>query len=224
MVRAISIATIAAILLFSAGSAQAQYYGWGGGWGGGWGWGNNGAGSTVAGSQAMGMADLVQSAGAYNLQTSAAAINLEQARSMNLDNRLKGTQTYFEMRRINTEARRSEQRRPLTTEEAWRYAQIGAPKRTTPYELDPVSGKIFWPMALQNPQYTEFRNELDDLFRQREEAHGSIGYDVFTKIQEQTTAFLEALKKNIAEIPSGEYMRARNFIESLAYEARFPTA
>ena len=46
----------------------------------------------------------------YNLQTSQAAINAEQARSMNLDNRLKGTQTYFEMRKVNTASRKSGRR------------------------------------------------------------------------------------------------------------------
>jgi hypothetical protein len=216
MFRVIPLATIAIAVLGS--SAQAQY------WGGyGYGWGNPGA-STVGQSYAMGMADLVNSAGSYNLQTSQAAINYEQARSQNLDNRLKGTQTYFEMRKINTESRKAEDGRRMTSEEAWRYAQIGAPKRVTPYELDPVSGKIYWPVQLQSPQFADYRKQLEELFRQREVTHGSVGYDVFAKIQNTTTAFLDDLKKNIAAMPSGDYVKAKNFIESLAYESRFPAA
>src|SRR6516164_7989583 len=61
--------------------------------------------STAAEGYANGVGNIMQSAGMYNLQTSQAAINVEQARSMNIDNNLKGTQTYFEMRKINTAAR-----------------------------------------------------------------------------------------------------------------------
>src|SRR6266496_1264631 len=57
--------------------------------------------STAAEGYANGVGNVMQSAGMYNLQTSEAAINAEQARSMNIDNNLKGTQTYFEMRKIN---------------------------------------------------------------------------------------------------------------------------
>lgn len=217
MVRTIPFAIIAIFAL--SGSASAQYFG------GGWGWGGWGGGAATADqAAATGMANLVYSAGAYNLQTSQAAINYEQARSQNIANRLQGTQTYFEMRKINTEARTAERGRGMTTEEAWRYAQIGAPKRVTPYQLDPVSGRIFWPAQLQNPKFDDYRKQLDELFRQREMAHGSVGYDVYSKIQNTTSAFLAELKKNISEIPSGEYVKAKSFIESLAYESQFPAA
>ncbi|MCC7086124.1 MAG: hypothetical protein IT427_14070 [Pirellulales bacterium] len=212
MIRSISLATIAVIAL--TGTARAQW---------GWGWGFGGA-ATADQAAAMGMADLVNAAGSYNLQTSEAAINLEQARSIDLDNRLKGTQTFFQMRKINTESRRAEEGRRMTSEEAWRYAQIGAPKRVTPYQLDPVSGRIYWPISLQDPKYDEYRKQLDELFHQREITHGNAGFEVFTKIQDTTTAFLADLKKQIATLPSGEYVNAKNFIESLAHESRFPAA
>jgi hypothetical protein len=216
MFRPAVLASIALITL--TGTAIAQW-----GWGGGWGWGNGGA-ATADQAAAMGMADLVNAAGSYNLQTSQAAINVEQARSMNLDNRLKGTQTYFEMRKINTAARNAERPRGMTSEEAWRYAQIGAPKRATAYQVDPVSGRIYWPVQLQSPAYADYRKQLDDLFRQREVTHGNSGYEVYQKIQATTTAFLAELKKNIDTLPSGDYVKAKNFIESLAHESGFPTA
>ena len=46
------------------------------------------------------MADVVRSAGAANLMNSAAAINVETARSAYLDNQIKFTNTYFEKKRI----------------------------------------------------------------------------------------------------------------------------
>jgi hypothetical protein len=178
--------------------------------------------STAAEGYANGVGNVMQSAGIYNLQTSQAAINMEQARSMDLDNNLKGTQNYFEMRRINTASRKAEEIPGLTTEDSWRVAQANLPKRLTPVELDAVTGKIYWPMMLQAPQFEQFRKQLDPLFVQRETAHGSIGYDTYMQIQDITTAFLANLKKSINDYKAGDYVKMKNFIESLAYEARFP--
>ena len=47
-----------------------------------------GYGGTVEGSFAHGMADIVRSAGEYNLRTSEAYKNYEDARRKNIDNRL----------------------------------------------------------------------------------------------------------------------------------------
>src|SRR5205814_7688592 len=117
-------------------SAHAQY-GWGGGGGGyyppyygGYG------GGTVEGSVAHGYADLVRSAGAYNLMTSEAYKNYEDARKKNIENRLQWTQTYFEMRRINDEYRRAQYERDKRTQEDFiRYAQAAAPKRLASSQL-----------------------------------------------------------------------------------------
>jgi len=198
------------------GNSYSPYGVYGGGWGGG------GHASTAAEGYANGVGNVMQSAGIYNLQTSQAAINMEQARSMDIANNLQGTQTYFEMRKINTASRKAEEIPGLTTEDSWRVAQSNLPKRMTPVELDPVTGKIYWPMTLQGPQFEPYRAQLDKLFVQRETAHGGIGYETYTKIQDLTTAFLADLKKSINDYKAGDHVKMKNFIESLAYEARFP--
>jgi hypothetical protein len=185
-------------------------------------YGGGGHASTAAEGYANGMAAMVQSAGSYNLNTSQAAINLETARSQNLDNNLKGTQTYFEMRNINTAQRKSEDGRTMSSEEAWRYASMAVPKRLTAAQLDPVTGRIYWPLLLQDPRYETFRKDLEKLFVLRETSHGGIGYDTYMQIQQTIDGFLAALQKNIGEYPSGDYIRAKNFIDSLGYEAKLP--
>src|SRR5580658_11295167 len=75
------------------------YGGWGDGWG--WGWG----GGTAAGNYQMGAADLTRAAGLYNLYTAMAGISEEQARAMDIQNRLKATEAYFEMRKMNQKYR-----------------------------------------------------------------------------------------------------------------------
>lgn len=110
IVLAVSVALAATFF-----TAQAQFpYPYGG-----FGYGSPSA-STVGQSYAMGMSSLVQAAGQANLNNSEAAKNLEQAASMNLDNQLKGTQTFFEMRKMNTAYRKAEDSRfkGLTTEDS----------------------------------------------------------------------------------------------------------
>jgi hypothetical protein len=178
--------------------------------------------STAAEGYYNGIGNVIQSAGSYNLQTSQAAINAEQARTMNINNRLLGTQTYFEMRKVNQAATKAEQLPGLTTEDTWRIAQANMPKRMTQMQLDPVTGKIYWPMELQSPQFEQYRKSLDNLFVKREASHGGIGYETFTQIQDITNAMLADLDKNIAKYATGDYVKMKNFIESLQYEAKFP--
>ncbi len=85
-----------------------------GGGGYGYGWGGYDDGGTAAGSYLNGMANVVRSAGYANVMNSIAAQNYEQAYSADLDNRLKYTNTYFEMRRVN-QAARAEARSPAPT-------------------------------------------------------------------------------------------------------------
>jgi hypothetical protein len=202
-------------------TAWAQYpYPYGGY---GYGYPNTGA-STVGQSYAMGMADLVQAAGQANLSNSEAAKNYEQASSMNLDNQLKGTQTYFEMRKMNTAYRKAEDSRfkGLTTEDSWRVAQENTPRRLRSTELDPVTGQIYWPLLFQDPKYQSYRDQLNKLFVQRESSHGGIGYDNYVQIQQATKALIAELNKNIGKYSPDDFIRMKNFVESLAYESTLP--
>jgi hypothetical protein len=222
MTRAVILTAVFCLLIASQVRAQV-----GVGVGGGYGYGMPfyGGGyhaSTAAEGAATGMANLVSAAGSYNLQTSQAAINVETARSQNLDNRLKGTQTYFEMRKINTAQRRATESPYMSSEDSWRYASMSAPKRLTATQLDPVTGRIYWPAALQDPRYSDFRKQLDELFAVREAQHGGIGYEKYQDTERLVKALLAELQKNINDYSSAEYLRARSFIESLGYEAKLP--
>ncbi|HZZ29087.1 MAG TPA: hypothetical protein VFE46_13900 [Pirellulales bacterium] len=183
---------------------------------------NGGGASTVGQSYAMGMADLVRAAGDRNLNNSQASINYEQADSMDLDNQMKGEQTYFEMRKMNRSYRKAEESPGLTSEDSWRYAQMFSPKRLTSTQLDPVTGKIYWPMFFQDPRYTKYCDELNNLFVQREASHGGIGYQSYLEIQKITDTLKAELQKNINLYQPNDYISMKNFVESLAYEAKLP--
>lgn len=203
-------------------NSQPQYGG-GGGYGGGWGGGWGGGGGTVAGNYMQGMASTVRAAGDYNLETSQAWVNAEEAKRREIENRKEWTDAYFEMRRANADYRAAE-RGPKGTPEDWvRYAREAAPARLSPGELDYVTGQIVWPRLLMADEFKDGREQLDRLYATRADKGGNIGPNGYQKIQDETDMMTAYLKKNIKRFPPNEYLEAKKFLESLAYEARFAT-
>jgi len=180
-------------------------------------------GTTPAGSALTGASNVIQAQGSYNLQTSQAAINLTQARSMNLDNQLKATQTYYEQRRIHDDFKKAEYDKDRRTADDYRrYAHAAAPKRLSYSQLDPITGNLNWPPVLTDDEYSEDRQELDKLFAERAKAGGAIGYSNATKIRKTSDSLAAKLKSNIGSIPTGDYIAAKNFLTSVSTEASFP--
>ncbi len=201
--------------------APPPYYGYGG-YGYGWG-GYPGAGSTPAGGYLAGMGQAVRAQGQYNLMTSEATVNLEEAAKRDIENRVRWTNAYFEMRRIN-QAYKDAQKGPKRTSEDWvRMAHDAAPERLASSALDAVTGRIAWPSALQGDAFGEERETLDTLFAERAEAHGAVGAENHGKIRTAVDSALAKLKDRIRDVDTRYYLEARNFLTGLAREADFPT-
>lgn len=212
---------------YQPGQFYPPYYGGGGGGGfgggGGWGWGGwNGVGSTAAGSYYTGLGNAIRSQGQFNLDTSAAAINMTEAERRRIENSKQWTETFFEKRRIN-QAYRDSQRRPAGNSETWvRLAQAGTPQRLSPSELDPVTGRINWPQGLLNEVYAAERQKVDELFADRALAHGAIGPQAHSQIATSINAMLATLKSLIRQYETNQYIATRNFLNSLNFEASAP--
>jgi hypothetical protein len=178
--------------------------------------------STAGEGYARGMADIISSAGQANLMNSEAAKNYEDARKKNIENHLTYTNTYFEMRRQNREARAAESSGSLSQDQLYRIAAEAAPKRPSASKLDPITGQINWPIILRDPRYEEGTKRLDELFAQRAAKQGSIGANTYREIEPTCDALLQELKANIKDYSGTDYAPAKNLLEGLAYEARFP--
>jgi len=175
-----------------------------------------GYGSSYYEDPARGYADVVRSYGMNHLLNSKATKTYEEARREYLENRLKATKTYFDMRRYNEEARRAERSTPLSMEQYVRLARQQAPSRLSVSQLDPFTGKVSWPTVLQRPEYDEFRGSIDTLFSVR--ASGAVlSYGEIDKACEQ---FLAALKRDVETFDQKDYILAKNFVQSLAYESQ----
>ncbi len=175
--------------------------------------------STIAEGYQRGFADVVRSYGTANLLNSEAAINWEKARSLDYNNRLQGTETYFTQRRMNQQYRDQERGAPPTSEQVFRWAHRNAPKALSSYEFDPLNGQINWPIALRATAYDNYRKVVEDYFRMRAENPEKLTLSDYTKLQEVTDMWLMAFKTDIKKYLSNDYVRGRSFIESLAFEA-----
>jgi len=180
--------------------------------------------STAGESYARGLADVIRSQGSYNLDTSEANINQEEARKKYLENRERAQQIYFDMRRRN-DAYRAEKRGPtVTSEQLFRINAQRAPNRLTNDQLDPVSGELNWPLILTAKIYAPYREVIDAGFEERalKGSHGS--YEEHRTIVNAVDELYEALKSNIREYDPPAYIDANRFMEALAYDVKFPTS
>ena len=141
---------------------------------------------------------------------------------MDIDNKMKWTETYFEMRKTNREARAAEDGPPVTQEQAIRMAKMAAPPRLGSTQLDPVTGHIEYPPVLRDDIFAPNRQELDGLFAKRAASGGSVQYEEIRQMQDAVSKFIDVLRQNVGNYAAGDYGRARTFLDSLAREARMP--
>jgi hypothetical protein len=214
--RVVLVATAVCVVL--AGSHRAH-----GQWGRGFGFNRGGYASTAAQGAAYGMSEMMRARGTENLLNSEAAKNWEDAKTLDIENKMRWTETYFEMRKVNRESRAAEAGPRVTQEQAIRFAKMKAPARLGSTQLDPVTGHISYPLVLTSDIYTPYRDPLDRLFADRAASGGSISYEKFEEIQGTVSKFIDALKQNVHKYAAGDYGVARTFLDSLANEARMPS-
>jgi len=183
---------------------------------GGGGYGYGGGGQTAQGAALQGMSQVISAAGQYNLATSAAAINMTQAESNQLRNNVQGVQTFWQMRDTGR-AEREKERGPMPTpEELARRARAAAPRGLTPSQIDPVTGVLYWPAALQDASFESQRSAVDE-YTSKWVKYGGLNYADQTQVRENIDAMFDSLKSQISSIPPQDYLACRMFLQSLLY-------
>jgi hypothetical protein len=175
--------------------------------------------ATIGESQARGLADTVRAAGASNLMNSEAAINYEQARALNFENRLRFTEGYFQQQKLNAAYRQEARGQRPTTEQLFRIAKNRAPDPLSPSEFDPYSGDVRWPTLLLSTDYAADRVTVEDLMRKR--AIDAIAMTAADQaaLRAALDALAERMRSNIGVYDPNEYTTAKNFLQSLAATA-----
>ncbi len=171
--------------------------------------------STAAESSMRGIADTVRASGAAAMMNSAAARNVEAARSQHIDNRLKATQTDIEIRQLRREYRESTRRPRPTSEQLHRLAKEATPKPLSANQFDPISGRIWWPTALMLEEFDDQREILDDLFLDKAEASGRLGLRQITTVHATTREMRELMRTHQNDIPPQLYSRSLTFLKQM---------
>lgn len=126
------------------------------------------------------------------------------------------------MRKVNRDARAAEAGPPVTHEQAIRMAKTFSTPRLNSTQVDPVTGHIEYPYVLMDDVYTAYRSDLDKFFAHRAATGGSVQYKDIEQVEGTVSKFIDALKGNVTKYPAGDYGKARNFLDSLAREAKLP--
>jgi hypothetical protein len=180
--------------------------------------------STAAEGFGRGLAEVIRSAGEYNLNSSAAAVNLSVARQQEIENHRRAVHTYFDLRDLNRQIFVAEQKRLRSSpEDAIRYSQVGKPRRLSPSELDSVTGEIRWPTLLTARNFSAQRIELEKAFSNRS-YQGVLGAEALWRVTQLTDDMLVSIKSQVHYLPPSQYVEAKRFLQSLAYEAAQPAA
>jgi hypothetical protein len=172
--------------------------------------------STLEEGFARGVADGMRAVGEMQYNFSLARINNQEAYSRYLDNRLKAVATYFDMRKLNREARAEERGQRATAEDLARIAKMRAPARLAAYHFDAARSRLVWPEVFHHPYFAEEREMIDRLMGARAGAGPES-----REIQRIAAAMTDKLTAVVHNIPPGEYAAAKKFVTSLQFEMNF---
>lgn len=223
-------------LFFVASTAEAQYgvprygyhpyhgyfrYGGYGGYGGGM---TPGMGAGIGiGAAAQGLGQLQVDQGQYELEHTQAEAQYLQAYQEYLKT--------IELQRHTYDQRQQDFMKKYQAETAAARAQVAAYKkdmaaRAAPHRLssdqfDRQNSVITWPGILRDAQFDAGRYELDKLFAARTASNSGAGSENYAAIEKATDNMLKQVGEDINNLDVDEYITARHFISSLAYEARF---
>ncbi|MEX2141624.1 MAG: hypothetical protein WD894_20330 [Pirellulales bacterium] len=179
------------------------------------------ASSTALGDALHGGSQVIRSTGEAVRNGSVAAVNLERAKSQYLRNNYEATKIFWEKRLLYKEKSAQLRGQPLTSDQIRKIARDAAPDRLNTLQLSPTTGAINWPEALMRPEFDKLRPEVEKIFVNRTVANSGSGSSSETAIARLTKAMHQDLKAQINVMSTNEYMVARSFLRSLAYEARF---
>ena len=186
-------------------------------------WGNYYHSSTYGESILRGSADVIRAAGMYNVRNSEAAKNWQAARSAAYDNRVKAASTFVEVKEMQRAYQKSLRRPVPTSEQMFRMSKMEIPKRLTSRELDPVTGKIAWPLELTADEYAPFRDKIESLYADRAANGGRVSLDQYREIHNLLDDMKNVLSQRLEakKVFPQDWTKAAKFLKQLRYELKY---
>lgn len=171
-----------------------------------------------------GQARYMQGAGEYNRNSAEGVKTLEQARALYLENARTRLKTYFELKDLNYKYRMSQAPMPISKEKLDEWNREDQPERLSRVQYNTDTGRIQWPAALLTPAFDAARMEVDALFARRTANEHGVTSEFFSSVHRDTSKMQAILKSYLRSeerfFTDEEYIAAKNFLDSLAHEAR----
>ncbi len=180
---------------------------------------NSGAGSTLRGDEARGLAQVVRAAGAKNVADSESRIRNEEARGKYIENYSAWTKAYMERQDAIDERREEDRERIRKRREFAKTKKKHLPRRLSSNELNRSTGEINWPTALRNPKYKNERSEIDKLVRTI--ANGGLTQDIAMQLFQSARKMKNVVGRDARELGFNAYTGASRFLDSVGYEGRY---
>jgi hypothetical protein len=167
-----------------------------------------------------GMASLTVAQSRAIYLRSLAAINLQKARELHIENNKKAVDAYFYMREANQSARKPVR---LNTEQLTAVAKNAAPTPLRPHDYDSTSGRLRWPIIFLTDEYIVERNTIEQLFLKRLRHEAGVGSGIYADVKRLSLAMQHKLGEHVSEVDPAQYIDAKNFLLGVTAEAVQPT-
>ena len=165
-----------------------------------------------------GQSELARGQGDYNYLTAEAIKALEQAKSLNVDTRMKGLENYWEAKRINYEMTLGKIKR-FTAEQMAAIARKEAPERLAAHQYEPFNGRLSWPAGLMAEDFEAHRMAVNKMFANRTTHDVGPETEFHATVREVTDEMEVMLQARIDHMPPMEYTAAKKFLNGLEREA-----
>jgi hypothetical protein len=171
--------------------------------------------STAAEGYQRGAASVISAAGEASLNASQARINNQDAYSMAIDNSTKSVNAFWEQKEIYNQ--HLQQKIDQSDMKRTAYLAKHGLGTLTPEEFDRTTGTVTWPKVLEQKSYDQYRNALDQLFKQRAYA-GALTGDQYMEAAAASKDWRAMLSKQQGVYPAPILSQMIRFILKLDRE------
>lgn len=167
-----------------------------------------------------GVADIIRSTALANAINAQARTQHLHADRLQMENSVEYLATRLQRKQINRESRfgHLHERGARVAAAKLAAARVAGPQ-VAQHRVDPVTGRVAWPMLLRSSYFDKARAPIDLVFHQRSES-GSINPDHFLPMRDWIERIECELKANVAYYEMQDYLEAKDFLRGLMDEAR----
>lgn len=182
--------------------------------------------STALEGYLRGSAVLTRAQGEKNLMDSQALGFIEDARSKYFDNRVKFTETQFQIKELKYNYRELQRQRALAKRLKGKQLkpqvdqEVAKSYQLSEFQFNPVTGAIYWPQDVASPRYAAYRHRIAMLMDQM--VKYGVAHDEFyrNELARACDQFMDQLRADASDqerLRDANYQEAIRFLVGLKY-------